>query len=400
MLLWGIFWIVLCVQSLRLLGFWDFSNLKTTLLWGVSYAFLALMGASKIADERSYLKKSIREIFTMAVLVIFVVDAYNFSIVAELILVPFFVLVSMIHVYSAKKTEQAQVHKLTSFILVVGGLVYLGNGLHQAALDFPGFATAHNLRELSVPLFLSVLFLPYLYVVSIIMTYETVGSATRILIGDDSLHKYAMRQALLHFRLDLNGLQRWRRSVGLFRPKNKEQVQEIISEIKYSKRRERQPEYIASELGWSPSDATRFLANKGLETDDYHRTYEDQWWASSRVLQVENESIFHGDVVYYVSGDKKAVKRLKLTLNVTDGSGGVDSDAQFGVICEALLKRAIGEVPVGLLRQGMDGEKIDQVIGGRRVRLSRDDHAHTKMDGYLRTLFVEHSPSCRSPYET
>lgn len=102
-LLWGILWVVLCVQGLRFLGLWDFLNLKTTLLWGMSYAFVALIGASKIADERSYFKKSIREIFAVAVLIIFIVDAYSFSLIAELILVPFFALISMIHLYSAKK---------------------------------------------------------------------------------------------------------------------------------------------------------------------------------------------------------------------------------------------------------------------------------------------------------
>lgn len=272
---------------------------------------------------------------------------------------------------------------------MAGGSIYLGNGIYQTILSFDGFATMHNLREFLAPLFLSVLFLPYLYAISIIMTYETVGVATRFLIKDESLHSYAMRQALLHFRFDLDCLQRWRRNIGIFHPESKEQILEIISEVKSLKRRERQSEFVPYDLGWSPYASTKFLAKNGLETDDYHRSYDDQWWASSRVLQVENESLFHGSIVYYVSGDEKAVKRLKLTLNVTDGSGGVTSDERFSAICEVLLKHAIGEVPIDLLGHAMNGEQIDKVIGGRRVRLTRDDHVHTKMHGYLRTLIID-----------
>lgn len=392
-LLWGVFWIVVCVQVLRSLDIWDFANLKTTLLWSVSYAFVALMGATKINEERSYFKKAIREVFAVAAVVVFIVEAYSFSIIIELIFVPFLVLVSMVQAFSAKDPDHAQVHKLTGYMLVIAGFVYFGNGVYWAVSDFHGFSTIHNLREFFVPLILSVLFMPYLFLISIIITYEAVGSAVRVMINDESLHNYAMRKALLSFRFDMNGLQRWRRSIGLFRPQSKEQVHDLIAEIKMSQKRERQQQVVPGELGWSPSDAVKFLATENLETDDYHRTFEDQWWASSRVLRIENESLFPGDVVYYVSGDEKAVKRLKLTLNVFDQFGGATSDAQFFAICEALLERAAGHLSVDLLQQAMKGEEIDQVVGGRRVRMVKDDHVHTRMKGYLRTLFVEHSPA-------
>ena len=398
-LLWGILWIILCVQIFRSLGAWDFANLKTTWLWGTSYAFVALMGAPRVTEERLYFKKAIREIFAVTAVVVFIAEAYSFSIVAELIFVPFLVLMSMIQAFSAKDPDHAQVHKLTSFMLVIAGLIYIGNGVYRATMDFDGFSTVHNLREFFVPLALSVLFLPYIFAISIIMAYETTGSVIRVMINDKSLQSYAMRQALQSFRFDLNGLQRWKRSIGLFRPQSKEQIQDLIAEIKTSKKRERQQQDISPELGWNPSDAIKFLSDKGLETDDYHRTFENQWWASSRVLKVENESLFPGDVVYYVSGDDIAVKRLKLTLNVFDRLGGTASDVQFFTICKALLERSTGHSPVDLLHQGISGEKIDQLVGGRRVRIVKDDHVHPKMGGYLRTLIIEHSSDYRSPYE-
>jgi len=289
-MLWGVLWVVLCVQGLRYLGMWEIGNLKTTLLWGVAFAFVTLLDVNRVSEDKTYFQTTIKESIGVTVLVAFIAEAYSFSFIAEMILFPFLCIVAMMQVMSEKDPKHAAVHTLTNALIVITGLVYLVYGLYMAANDLDAFVTWHNLREFLVPILLSLLFLPYLYMVCILVSYEFILVALRWTFKDDSLRRYAIFQAVARFRFDIDGLRRWKRHTNVFPPGSRESIRQSIQEIKDYQKRERHPPVVSPDLGWCPVAAAKFLADQGLATEDYHRTFDDQWWASSPSLNPNKDA--------------------------------------------------------------------------------------------------------------
>src|SRR5690606_36911005 len=219
-LLCAALWIILCVLVLHYVDMWTTANLKTTILWGFAFAFLTLMDVSRISEDNTYLKKTIRDTVNVTAIITFIAEAYSFPLFAELVLFPFLVCVTAMHVMSEKKKEHASVHRLMSGVLVTVGCAYIGYGIYMAATDFEDFATWNNLREFFIPIILSLLFLPYLYLISILVSYELIWVSLRFALKDAALRRYAMLQAIIRFRFDLEGLRRWKRNVGAYPPES------------------------------------------------------------------------------------------------------------------------------------------------------------------------------------
>ncbi|WP_154662559.1 hypothetical protein [Solimonas flava] len=235
---------------------------------------------------------------------------------------------------------------------------------------------------------LSLAFLPYLYVVSVLMLYEKTLAGTAWVLRDKSLRRYALWQTVLSFRLDLEGLRRWKRDVGLFRPESRADIRKIITDVKVRQRKKKYPPTVPAELGWSPYQATAFLSGLGLGAGDYHPIVGGEWRAGSTMLKLD-DGILADNLASYVEGDEKAVKRLTLRLHVNDRARGEAADARFVQACEALLVAAVQ--PSASQELVCERGQADTVIDGRHVRMHSEDFADPER-GYTRTLCIDHRP--------
>lgn len=392
-------WITLCVQLLHHLNAWENSNLKTTILWSFAFAFVTLMDVNRISEDSTYFKKTIRDTVNATAIITFIAEAYSFSLLAELLLFPFLFIVTAMHIMSENKKEHASVHKLMSTALVTAGCIYIGYGMYMASTKFEEFSTWNNVREFSTPIILSLLFLPYLYLISVLISYELIWVSLRFVMKDKSLRRYAMLQAFIHLRLDLQGLRRWKRNIGAYQPENREAIVESISEIKRYQKREKNPPNVSPDLGWCPIAATEFLLNDNLKTSDYHRIHNDEWWATASPIETNKESLFSSNIAYYLSGDEQAVKRLKLVLNVKNNEYGKVAEEHFLRVCKNLLLASIGNIPSNLLRGITHNKDINVIINGSRIQLCKEAYANTSREGYSRSLIIDHNPNYRAPYE-
>lgn len=385
---WASFWVVLCIWALHYAGAWEFANLKTTLIWVAAFAFVTMLDVGRISEDDTFFRKVVRDTISVAAVVTFIAEAYSFSIAAELILIPLLALASGVQVLSENHPTHAQAGKLATAILAMSGAAYVGYGLYGVMSDFQIFATWNTLREFFIPIVLSFLFLPYLYVVSVMVSYEMNFVALEWAVKDDALRRYAKVQAITKFRLDLDGLRRWKRHVCIFKPTSREDIRRSFDEIKANQMRENDPPPVSRELGWCPTASTRFLKEYGLETGDYHRIEDGQWWASSLMRELSGAAILPDNIAYYIEGDEKAVKCLKVKLNVNDRLNGAASDSEFQTIGAALLKAADVDVSLVPLEQMLHQDDIDVEVGERRIRIHRQDFVSPEK-GYFRMLTVD-----------
>jgi len=364
------------------INIWKWSNLKTTLVWVLTFGFVSLFEVVRIDEDSTYFRKVLRDALAGTAIVTFIAEFYTFSLPAELILVPLIFIVTATQTMANYRPEHARVGKLMGNILSGIGLFILCYATYQTAVHFAEFATIDTAREFTIPIILTILFLPFAYLFATYVTYERLFIRVEWAIENPSLRKYAKAHALIAFHLNHDFMKRWVLAVKLGRPKSEADVRRVIRELKYRKRREANPPHIPATSGWPPHVAKNFLSEEGITTNDYHQDIIE-WNAESKPIKI-NDEILSDTVSYYVVGDSISVKRLKLRLSANDWNDTSKSDQRFYELSEALLEKALGA----------------EVAGDLKINIRKSDTVTIKANGKHIVLAKDKYPSGRTYYRT
>lgn len=378
------------VLLLSALHLWQWDNLKTTLLWCMTFAFVTMTDVNRIAEDDTFYSKSVRDTFSATALVVFLTELKSFSLPAELFIVPGLVVLGVCVAIVQTRAEAKDARWLVEGIASVTVLVLLGYGVSEIWRE-PSWVA---LREFIIPVILSLLFLPFIYAASIYVTYERIFTRLAFVIRDESLRRYAQAKSIFAFAGDLDGLRRWGRNLGIDRSESREDLDRSIREVLEAKQREQSPPHVPAELGWSPYSAQAFLESEGLKTDDYHKSYDDLWWASS--LREIDDAILPSTIDYVIEGSKLAATRLKLRLKVfiTTQENAAQKDAarrEFARMAVILARAAVPDIaPERVSETVMAGTgwvDAGQALG---IRVSQENWKNANLSGYELVLSVVH----------
>ncbi|HCN82415.1 MAG TPA: hypothetical protein DIT07_02180, partial [Sphingobacteriaceae bacterium] len=331
----------LCVYLLSLTGLWTTDLAKDTILWLFFVGFMTLGKVNKIKDDRDYFKKALKKNFKLSLLSEFLVNFYTFSLAVELIIVPIITLISVTIAFSEKDSKHKPVHKFLTNLLVVFGFVILFYIIFQFAGNPWGIINLPNLRGLLLPLILSILFLPFVYGLSIYMFYETQLVVLKIRLSPE-LFTYAKRQAFLRFNLNKDGLSRWVKRIHTDTV-SKTEIDRLIDHVKEREAIEKNPPKVDPALGWSPFEAGNFLSDEGLKSGYYDCVYEDEWFSSAPSFKL-GDKWSDNKISYYVHGTDQVAKRLELILAVFTPQDNLDLHKRFCIIAARLYSKALNEL--------------------------------------------------------
>ncbi len=220
---------------------------------------------------------------------------------------------------------------------------------------------------------LSLVFLPFLFGLSVFMTYERVLLTLRRNSSDEDTFQYARRRAMSSFAWRVRKLHRWAHSTHLQRLTSKDKVDESISAFQSLVAYEANPRDVPPEQGWAPHLAKEFMAEYGLKTGHYNRVYEDEWSASSTYLDL-GDGVFPNRVAYYISGDQFAADCLKLRLTVSEPDEADAATEQFVALSEALLAKAFSAgVSTNLTEVIRGGQSGETEVAGKLVAVHREN---------------------------
>lgn len=162
---------VLLVYIFRCIGLWDLQLLKTTLFW-LFGAEVLLINSFEKTTEPSYFVKLVKHSFTWTILIEIIVNLNSFSLFCELILVPFLFFIGILTAFSKEKTEYDPVHRVLKWILNgIAFVIILYAIVHTIRFARSVFIT-ENLNEILLPPVLTVLFIPFIYIVALYAGYE------------------------------------------------------------------------------------------------------------------------------------------------------------------------------------------------------------------------------------
>jgi len=186
--------------------------IKDSILWFFATGIVLMMKASKAINFK-FFKEVLIDSVKLSVIIEFVVQLYTFNIVIELVLVPFVLLIVGMNTLSKRKIKYKMVNTLTTYILGVIGLMYIIYSLSQILNNFESFATYDNLASLVFPIIMTILFLPFVYILSIFTFYdELVGKHGRLRMllerNNNKYINYIIRQVVESCKFNV---QRWSR---------------------------------------------------------------------------------------------------------------------------------------------------------------------------------------------
>jgi len=324
------------------MGWWSVANLKTTILWLVTFAFVTMFEVATAKNRKAGLGKITAEILSVAVLVTFIAELYSFPLIVELIALPFVTIVVLMAEMAKHKPEHALVGKLMGCLSGLIGFSYIGFSLWKSIELWRDTFTRANWLELVIPIILSVAFLPFLYAWRIYVAYNEIFTTISIFGIDRALVPYARWLAITRIRADLDLLERWRRSIQSARPANKVELKHTLTALLALKEREAAPPTVPPKEGWSPYLAMQFLADVGVETGHYIHRYEDEWGASSPMRELgKGDGIWRNNIAYYINGTQHAATVLKVKLNVNVTADRTEAENVFILHAMHLLEHAV-----------------------------------------------------------
>ncbi len=224
-------YISIVVSILSVFGWWSASLLKETIVWIFMTAFVLVINSVNVKKQKDLFQNAIIDSFKIIVIIQFIADSYTFSFVVEFLLVPIVFLMALLEIFTRDREEYRNVNRVMIFLLMIFGILVIMNSINFIIIDPNRFRTCENVNKFWLPIKLTILYLPFVYMVSLISNYEVLFF--RLKIGENKSKKvirYAKYRILLYCKLSFRR-QHEIMNMGLFNIMNiktKEDVDDMI----------------------------------------------------------------------------------------------------------------------------------------------------------------------------
>lgn len=299
---------------------WNTSLFKDTYMWFLFAALPLMVKSIKAKSTKDFAKEIARPLFTISLIFEFILSLYTFELWIELLMIPTIVFLGGLQVFSKDELKYKAVNKAVNWLITAFSLSGIIAVCIHLVKHYQDYITVINLQQFLLPIFLSALFLPFLYTLTLYTSYENAFIVLKNHFKNPKIFKYALFSTMKNFNTDLVGLQRWRRLVFV---KNIQTIDEIkvgIELIKKLQKRENSNYTVAENLGWSPYVVRNLLSDKGFNMPPYEPLSDDEYSSSSSYLEINKKAILSDAMTFSIRGTENVTTQLELKLMVYDKS--------------------------------------------------------------------------------
>lgn len=299
---------------------WDITLIKDTSFWFLFTAVSIFFSAHKAKDVVFFMN-ILKDNLKIIIVFEFIINLYTFPLLIELLLFPIIVFASILQVTTEKNNDQKKVHSCLGRLLSLIGLSMIGFAIYKTIIDHENFFSIPNLKSFSLPIFLTILSLPYFYVLALYMSYESYITIVK------HLHRYENPKGVKDFikatfkyaNVNLNTLSRIWKYQSLFNA-SKDDPFEYVRKVS------QKPKYIIGDTAKLKifNDIQRvikFLSNNDIgKLDDWHKSYsgDDCYLSMTNYYQFGFGDVtkIPNSLAYYLTGEEMYIKQLDLVLDV------------------------------------------------------------------------------------
>lgn len=191
---------------LQRLGVWNSLLIKDLIIWVFTFGLVSIVNINSLSKELHFVKSIIRDTLKLIVVVEFIVNFYTFPIYIELFFVPLMIIIYGMLAYSEVDNKYKPVQNFLNAILTVIGfglIVYL---IRTLILDYESLLSQTNLALFLLPIYLSITFIPFLYIFALYIVYEELIVVMRHVLKDKELGDYFTKKLIRECRFSLKKL--------------------------------------------------------------------------------------------------------------------------------------------------------------------------------------------------
>lgn len=225
------------IVILERIGVWNVSHLKDTVLW---FLFTGVIVANTVitsAQADHIFSKIVRDSLKIVIVIQFLVNTYTFSLPIEIFIVPAIAFIAMLNAVAQSDPQYKSVAKFISLVQAAIGILILFAVIVKAASDYSSLFTVDALRNILLAPTLTILFLPFAYVLAVYSNYDQI--IARLNNGaekDPTLIKYAKGRIFDYARLKLCRVVKITTMASdLMKIRSKADVDQLIQSVRITK---------------------------------------------------------------------------------------------------------------------------------------------------------------------
>lgn len=167
------------------LSLWKSSYLKDIILWTLFSGLINCMNAvSREADE-NYVTKIIKDNFKLVIVFQFIINTFTFNIIVELMIIPIFIIISIVNFFSERDLKYHKVHKLTNYLLTMLGFIFICKTIELGISEYRQLDILDTIISFIIPIIYLILTLPLVYIISLYSKYEILFLRLSFKEGED-----------------------------------------------------------------------------------------------------------------------------------------------------------------------------------------------------------------------
>lgn len=187
------------VFILEKLGVWSIFVLKDTIYWFIGIGLVLLVNSNSVNEEDWYFKKILKNNFKMILVLEFILNFYTFSLYIELLLFPVMTFLVLMYEFSNTEGKYVLVQKIFGFILSLIGIILIIITLENLFNNFNGFIAYSTFTKFILPIVLTIWFMPFMYFLALIMSYEVLFMRLNFFIKGDNYLLTSSKWEIIRF---------------------------------------------------------------------------------------------------------------------------------------------------------------------------------------------------------
>lgn len=204
----GIYCIIIIILLFKV-DLWDFKLLKDTIIWFFSAGLIIFFDTNKIQNT-SYFKQLLKSNLKIIIFLEFVLNFYTFSFLSELLLIPILTIITLVYEYSKysmqNKPAHVKVNRVMKSLLTLFGIIILVSVIGRLINDYENLFTVENVKSIYLPIILTVISFPFIYLLALVMIYEEFFMRINFMFTDKKIKKELKKQIIINANFSLNKL--------------------------------------------------------------------------------------------------------------------------------------------------------------------------------------------------
>lgn len=228
-------YIGLVVFGLYSINIWGFADhLKDTIIWSITIGFVMFINFPK-ASQVGFYRNTIKDTFKLSIILEFVIGLYPFSFATEfLVLIPITTFLLILQTFSnatRKDETQNPLDKVINVLLSLIGVWVLWHSFMSLSGGLNKFFTLDTIFGFSLPILLTIAFLPFIYLISAYGTYQSLLGSFKAQNTKEKrkLARHAIWRLFRRFGFNSQAVKKWEQENRRLWFKDKQHLLEIVS---------------------------------------------------------------------------------------------------------------------------------------------------------------------------